>query len=80
MYTQRKRAAAREDEEDGPDGPDESGETADEPENPEGPEDRLSEESGTDARADDPEQPSDLKPDTASESTDPSGTGERVDR
>ncbi|WP_330282870.1 DUF6049 family protein [Streptomyces sp. NBC_00588] len=80
MYTQRKRAAAREDEEDGPDGPDESGEAADGPENPEGPEDRLSEESGTDARADDPEQPSDLKPDTASESTDPSGTGERVDR
>ena len=77
MYTQRKRAAAREAEEDGPD---EAGETGDEPKNPEGPEDRLKEESGTDARADDPEQPSDPTPDTASESADPSGTGERVDR
>jgi hypothetical protein len=77
MYTQRKRAAAREAEEDGPD---EAGATADEPKNPEGPEDRLKEESGTDARADDPEQPSDPTPDTASESADPSGTGERVDR
>ncbi|MFF4256366.1 DUF6049 family protein [Streptomyces sp. NPDC001663] len=77
MYTQRKRAAAREAEEDGPD---EAGEGADGPENPDGPEDRLKEESGTDARADDPEQPSDPTPDTAAESADPSGTGERVDR
>jgi hypothetical protein len=77
MYTQRKRAAAREAEEDGPD---EAGEPADGPKNPEGPEDRLKEESGTDARADDPEQPSDPTPDTAPESADPSGTGERVDR
>ncbi|MBY8343695.1 DUF6049 family protein [Streptomyces spinosirectus] len=84
MYTQRKRAAAREDEEDGPD---ESGESAGEPEepsdepgNPEGPRDRLDEESGTDARTDDSEQPSDPTSDTASESADPSGTGERVDR
>ncbi|MGY6023863.1 DUF6049 family protein [Streptomyces spinosirectus] len=77
MYTQRKRAAAREAEEDGPD---EAGEAADGPENPEDPNDRLTEESGTDARADEPEQPSDPTPDTASESADPSGTGERVDR
>ncbi|MFI6563952.1 DUF6049 family protein [Streptomyces sp. NPDC050534] len=77
MYTQRKRAAAREAEEDGPD---EAGDAADGPENPEGPDDRLTEESGTDARADEPEQPSDPTPDTASESADPSATGERVDR
>ncbi|WP_053755800.1 DUF6049 family protein [Streptomyces sp. MMG1533] len=77
MYTQRKRAAAREAENDGPDGADqaEGG-----PENPEGPEDRLKEESGTRTRADDPEQPSDPAPDTPAESADPSGTGERVDR
>lgn len=77
MYTQRKRAAAREAEEDGPD---EAGEAADGPENPASPEDRLPEESGTRAGADDPEQPSDLTPDTPAESADPSGTGERVDR
>lgn len=76
MYTQRKRAA-REAEENGPD---ESGEALDGPENPEGSEDRLSEESGTPRGADDPEQPSDPTPDTAAESADPSGTGERVDR
>ncbi|WP_405871111.1 MULTISPECIES: DUF6049 family protein [unclassified Streptomyces] len=77
MYTQRKRAAAREAEDNGPD---EAGEPTDGPENPEGPEDRLKDESGTDGRADDPEQPSDPTPDTAPESADPSGTGERVDR
>ena len=79
MYTQRKRAAAR------------AGRArtvprtrptrpGTDPENPEGPEDRLKDESGTGARADDPEQPSDPTPDTAAESADPSGTGERVDR
>ena len=78
MYTQRKRAAAREAEDNGPENGTEQG--PDRPENPEGPADRLKEESGTDARADDPEQPSDPTPDTAAESTDPSGTGERVDR
>jgi hypothetical protein len=77
MYTQRKRAAARDAEDDGPD---EAGEAPEGPENPEGPDDRLTEETGSDARADEPEQPSDPTPDTASESTDPSGTGERVDR
>ncbi|WP_327354840.1 DUF6049 family protein [Streptomyces sp. NBC_01304] len=37
-------------------------------------------ESGSSSGEDDPEQPSDPTPDTAPESTDPSGTGERVDR
>ncbi|WP_053846242.1 DUF6049 family protein [Streptomyces sp. NRRL B-24085] len=78
MYTQRKRAAAREAEQNGPD--EEAGAAVDGPENPEGSEDRLKEESGTGPRADDPEQPSDLTADTAAESADPSGTGERVDR
>ncbi|MFE1832730.1 DUF6049 family protein [Streptomyces sviceus] len=77
MYTQRKRAAAREAEQSGPD---EAGEAADGPENPEGPEDRLNEEAATGPGAEDPEQPSDLTADTAAESADPSGTGERVDR
>ena len=80
MYTQRKRAAARETEESDEDGPDEAGETTDGPENPEGPADRLKEESGTRPGADDPEQPSDPAADTPAESADPSGTGERVDR
>ncbi|MFE2279615.1 DUF6049 family protein [Streptomyces sp. NPDC059454] len=69
MYTQRKRAAAREADED-----------ADDSQNPEADGERLTWESGTDARADDPEQPSDPAPDTAPENADPSGTGERVDR
>ncbi|WP_030665888.1 DUF6049 family protein [Streptomyces cellulosae] len=77
MYTQRKRAAAREAEEGGPDGTDEA---ADSPENQDGTADHLKEESGSPPRADDPQQPSDLAPDTATESTDPSGAGERVDR
>ncbi|MEU3338435.1 DUF6049 family protein [Streptomyces sp. NPDC006668] len=78
MYTQRKRAAAREAAENGPD--DTAAEGGEGPENPEGPDSRLKEESGTDARADDPQQPSDPTADTAAESTDPSGAGERVDR
>ncbi|MET9455177.1 DUF6049 family protein [Streptomyces canus] len=78
MYTQRKRAAARAAEQNGPD--DEATEAMNGPENPGGPEDRLKEESGTDTGAGAPEQPSDLTADTATESTDPSGTGERVDR
>ena len=81
MYTHRKRAAARQAEEEGPDGPeDAAGEASEGPENPESPQDRLKEESGTPSRADDPEHPSDPTPDTAPESADPSGTGERVDR
>ncbi|MFJ8081618.1 DUF6049 family protein [Streptomyces sp. NPDC096205] len=83
MYTQRKRAAARDAEEDGPD---EAAESAEGPVNPDGTEDRLteeteaSEESDVRPGADEPEQPSDPTPDTAAENTDPSGTGERVDR
>ncbi|MFD4610070.1 DUF6049 family protein [Streptomyces sp. NPDC058440] len=106
MYTQRKRAAAKEaahdpqdpqDAEhaeraeqarDGEDGAGEAGDGADGPEGvePENSEDTAgrpaegTEESGTRSRADDPEQPSDPTPDTAAESTDPSGTGEKVDR
>ncbi|MGW0418540.1 DUF6049 family protein [Streptomyces sp. NPDC003015] len=78
MYTQRKRAAAREADQNGPD--DEAGEAVAGPENPEGPQDRLKEETGTGPGVNDPEQPSDLTADTAAESADPSGTGERVDR
>jgi hypothetical protein len=77
MYTQRKRAAARGVEEDGSGG---AGDAVDGPENPEGTDDRPTEESGTRLGAADPQQPSDLTPDTAAESADPSGTGERVDR
>ncbi|MGP2442742.1 DUF6049 family protein [Streptomyces sp. JW3] len=77
MYQQRKRAAARAG---GDEGPDAGEGTEDGPENPEGPAGRLTEESGTPARAGDPEQPSDPGADTAAENADPSGTGERVDR
>ncbi|MFF9183224.1 DUF6049 family protein [Streptomyces misionensis] len=77
MYTQRKRAAARQA---GEGGPGDAAEQSDEPGNPDGPGDRLPGESNSASGADDPEQPSDPAPDTAPESTDPSGTGERVDR
>ncbi|TDT28623.1 hypothetical protein EV562_114189 [Streptomyces sp. BK208] len=86
MYTQRKRAAARAAEqaeagEESDSGESEaSGNSEDDPENPEAPEGRLTQESGAQARTGDPEQPSDPTPDTAAESADPSGTGERVDR
>lgn len=77
MYTHRKRAAARQADEGGPgtaaEGPDGPG-------NPGAPGDRLTEESDCAAGADGPGQPSDPAPDTAPESPDPSGTGERVDR
>ncbi|MFB7167084.1 DUF6049 family protein [Streptomyces sp. NPDC056121] len=46
----------------------------------EGPDDGQNGESGSEPGEGDPEQPSDPTPDTAPESTDPSGTGERVDR
>ncbi|WP_405646023.1 DUF6049 family protein [Streptomyces sp. NBC_00019] len=78
MYTQRKRAAAARDATE--DDPDETGEAVNGTENPADSEDRLQKESGTLRGADDPEQPSDPAPDTAAESADPSGTGERVDR
>ncbi|POX56882.1 hypothetical protein C3489_03625 [Streptomyces sp. Ru71] len=80
MYTQRKRAAARTAEDAGNGGAgDEPGETGAAEANPEGPRDRLMEESATRPGADGT-QPSDPTPDTAAENTDPSGTGERVDR
>ncbi|MEU9229037.1 DUF6049 family protein [Streptomyces massasporeus] len=84
MYTHRKRAAAREATED------DTAETDDETEGPHDREDaaqnpepsgaRLKEEPGAGSEADASEQPSDPAPDTAAESADPSGTGERVDR
>ncbi|MCF2126883.1 DUF6049 family protein [Strepomyces sp. STD 3.1] len=80
MYTQRKRAAARDAEKNGSDGSEASQDHEDAPENPDGAEGRLNKESEAPARAGDPEQPSDPTPNTATESTDPSGTGERVDR
>jgi hypothetical protein len=76
MYTQRKRAARQRAEEGLEDGPDEGPED----DAQDGPEDGPEGESGTEAGEDDPEQPSDPTPDTAPESTDPSDTGERVDR
>ncbi|GAA2294157.1 DUF6049 family protein [Streptomyces atrovirens] len=72
MYTQRKRAAAREAQE----RDHEADEDADAPQNPETAGERPTQQSG----ANDPEQPSDPAPDTAPENADPSGTGERVDR
>ncbi|MCX4665803.1 DUF6049 family protein [Streptomyces sp. NBC_01381] len=68
MYTQRKRAARKQAEEAAADGSDH------------GPDDGPDGESGAETGDDDPEQPSDPTPDTAPESTDPSDTGERVDR
>ncbi|MFE2300203.1 DUF6049 family protein [Streptomyces sp. NPDC059445] len=85
MYTQRKRAAARQAGEGAEYGPETGGDgedagatvDTDSTEDSEaGPERASAPESG----ADDPEQPSDPTPDTAPESADPSGTGERVDR
>ncbi|MGC2996862.1 DUF6049 family protein [Streptomyces sp. G35A] len=76
MYTQRKRAAAREAEE----REDAADEDVDGPQNPEAAGERLTEEAGAGSRAEAPQQPSDPAPDTAPESADPSGTGERVDR
>ncbi|WP_460067656.1 DUF6049 family protein [Streptomyces sp. YKOK-I1] len=81
MYTQRKRAAAREAQEAEAEGDTEDAEDA---ESSEDAEDESGEESGEESAAqsgaDDPEQPSDGTADTAAESTAPSGTGERVDR
>ncbi|MBL3665072.1 hypothetical protein JL475_03375 [Streptomyces sp. M2CJ-2] len=76
MYTQRKRAAAREVQEEKPalDGGTEG------PQNPDAPAVRLTKEQEDGSETDAPEQPSDPASDTAPESADPSGTGERVDR
>ncbi|MGW3647709.1 DUF6049 family protein [Streptomyces sp. NPDC000878] len=84
MYTQRKRAAARRPEESGHGSEDAATDEDDgtdrNDENHASPENRPQGESDTALRADAPEQPSDPTPDTAPESADPSGTGERVDR
>ncbi|MFE2047534.1 DUF6049 family protein [Streptomyces sp. NPDC059459] len=92
MYTQRKRAAAREENTADQDaaasaedhseseGPEDATEPEDGRENREGSDERLKDASEAHPRAGDPEQPSDPTPDTAAESADPSGTGERVDR
>ncbi|MFE5395668.1 DUF6049 family protein [Streptomyces sp. NPDC056568] len=92
MYTQRKRAAAREEdtadpeaaasaEDHGePEGPEEATKPEDGRGNRKGSDERLEDASEAHPRAGDPEQPSDPTPDTAAESADPSGTGERVDR
>lgn len=109
MYTQRKRAAARQAEEErenaqnaeggtdaeirdgngrddahGPNGVNslngDAAGTVDTVEDTERSKDGPDGESTTEPGADAPEHPSDPAPDTAPESTDPSGTGERVDR
>ncbi|MFE1287753.1 DUF6049 family protein [Streptomyces sp. NPDC058751] len=85
MYTQRKRAAARQAEEDAANGPDAGGDDEDaegtvDTDTTEDSETSPERASDSESGADDPEQPSDPTPDTAPESADPSGTGERVDR
>ncbi|MFI8211399.1 DUF6049 family protein [Streptomyces werraensis] len=82
MYTQRKRAAARQaGEREQEEAADEADADADDDaRNPEASGRRPTQESAPDTREDTPEQPSDPAPDTAPESADPSGTGERVDR
>ncbi|GGV18869.1 DUF6049 family protein [Streptomyces griseoflavus] len=79
MYTQRKRAVAREAAGEQTREP-EADEDVHGPQNPEAPGERLPQESATGSREDDSEQPSDPAPDTEPESAGPSGTGERVDR
>ncbi|GAA3819155.1 DUF6049 family protein [Streptomyces chiangmaiensis] len=92
MYTQRKRLAAQQAEEEqqgDPEGPDAASEegglngaadgtvdTGDGETSAKAP----VKESDAETGADDPEQPSDPTPDTATETADPSGAGERVDR
>ncbi|EFL33389.1 conserved hypothetical protein [Streptomyces viridochromogenes DSM 40736] len=81
MYTQRKRAAARETAEDDAAEADDSADgQVGAAQNPDAPGERLEKESESDPRAEAPEQPSDPAPDTAAENADPSGPGERVDR
>lgn len=84
MYSQRKRAVARKEaadptDDDGADAADDTdqGENADGEENAHDTKDTGGRQA---AKATDPEQPSDLTPDTGAESTDASGTGEKVDR
>lgn len=80
MYTQRKRAAAGRSEEPPGNEDEATDENLGTGDHPDGPESRPQGESDPVLRADAPEQPSDPTPDTAPESADPSGTGERVDR
>ncbi|MEU6222201.1 DUF6049 family protein [Streptomyces sp. NPDC047042] len=80
MYTQRKRAAARRAEEPPGNEDEATDENAGDSETHDSPESRPQGESAPASRAEAPQQPSDPTPDTAAESTDPSGTGERVDR
>ncbi|MFF3612425.1 DUF6049 family protein [Streptomyces sp. NPDC002580] len=85
MYTQRKRAAALQTEEEPDNGPKEGGVSKDtdgtvDTVNTEDSKDGPERASDSEPEADDPEHPSDPTPDTAPESADPSGTGERVDR
>ncbi|MEU1041942.1 DUF6049 family protein [Streptomyces sp. NPDC005551] len=87
MYTQRKRAVARQAEEEPEEGPEDEilnkdgdGTVDTEDTDSTGSQDRPAGKSGTELGAGNPEHPSDPTPDTAPESTDPSGTGERVDR
>ncbi|MGA5122799.1 DUF6049 family protein [Streptomyces pseudogriseolus] len=81
MYTQRKRAAARKAEERTQDDAADVAEAdAGDAQNPAASGRRPTQESAPDTREGAPEQPSDPAPDTAPESADPSGTGERVDR
>ncbi|MFC9285430.1 DUF6049 family protein [Streptomyces sp. NPDC057052] len=77
MYTQRKRAAARGSEDHAADGTDPAAGAAGTAQDSES---RPDDESGARSGTDGPVQPSDGTMDTAAESTDPSGTGERVDR
>jgi hypothetical protein len=77
MYTQRKRAAAREAAKSGPDA---VAGTPGAVEEPEGTAGGSARESRAGSRANDPQQPSDPAPNTAAERVDPSATGERVDR
>ncbi|MDI3402757.1 DUF6049 family protein [Streptomyces cavernicola] len=73
MYTQRKAAARRAEEE-------EAEAEADDADNGENGDVQAKGDEGPEPGPPAPEQPSDPTPDTAPESTDPSGTGERVDR
>ncbi|OIJ91950.1 DUF6049 family protein [Streptomyces colonosanans] len=92
MYTQRKRLAAQQAEEESQSGPEGPGSTAEGRGLNEAADDAVetgdtagsatapAEESAAQAGEDDPEHASDPAPDTAPESPDPSGTGEKVDR
>jgi len=79
MYSQRKRAAARNAEAEAQEEAEAQGQAAAQ-EQAESPEAAEAPQGSTPPKGDDPEQPSDPTPDTGSESGDPSGPGEKVDR